>query len=107
MMGMITTGANVSAGWSFRKFGSNTVFRKVAYMWGPPTRSVMRRSTPPAVVFPSEWTSGGTATRTAERERTIRSQRGFAIHGDAVGAMDSARALIQTPRAIRPSARAV
>ena len=42
----------------------------------------MRRSTPPAVVFPREWTSGGTATRTAERERTIRSQRGFAIHGD-------------------------
>src|SRR5512140_3838470 len=68
IMGMITTGANVSAGWSFRKFGSNTVFRKVAYMWGPPTRSVMRRSTPPAVVFPREWTSGGTATRTAEKE---------------------------------------
>src|SRR5450759_3440245 len=79
-IGTTTTGAQVSAGWSCRKRGSNTVFRNVAYMWGPPMKSVMRRSTPPAVVFPSEWTSNGTATSAAERVRQIKSQRGLAIH---------------------------
>src|SRR5664279_2257864 len=79
-IGTTTTGAQVSAGWSCRKRGSKTVFRNVAYMWGAPMRRVMRRSTPPTVVFPSEWTSGGTATSAAESVRQIKSQRGFAIN---------------------------
>src|ERR1039457_1588883 len=49
-------------------------------MCGPPMRSVMRRSRPPAVAFLGECTSGGTATMTADSVRVTRSQRGFAIH---------------------------
>src|SRR5664279_5350307 len=70
-IGTTTTGAHVSAGWSCRKRGSKTVFRNVAYMWGPPMRRVMMRTTPPTVVFPNEWTSGGMATSAAERVRQI------------------------------------
>src|SRR5262245_49159522 len=83
-IGTSTTGSHAKNGWRSRKRGSKTVRRNVAYMWGPPMRSVTRRSTPVAPTFQYTCAIGGTTTRSAEAISHRTSQRGPAIHASAV-----------------------